>query len=49
MKNIPYFLLVVYVSVNWPSLVQMMACRLYGVKPLSEPMLEYYYLEQNSS
>ena len=24
-----------------PSLVQIMACRLFGAKPLSEPMLEY--------
>ena len=28
-------------SVNLPSLIQIMACRLIGVKPLSEPMLEY--------
>ena len=25
-----------------PSLVQIMACRLFGAKPLSEPTLEYY-------
>ena len=31
----------IYVSVNQQSLVQMMACRLTGAKPLSEPMLEY--------
>ena len=31
----------IYASVNWPSLVQIMACRLNGAKPLSEPMLEY--------
>ena len=30
-----------YVSVNLPSLVQIMACRLDGAKPLSEPMLEW--------
>ena len=30
-----------YASVNWPSLVQIMPCRLKGAKPLSEPMLEY--------
>ena len=26
-----------------PSLVQIMACRLFGAKPLSEPMLMYFY------
>ena len=26
---------------NQPSLVQIIACRLVGAKPLSEPMLEY--------
>ena len=31
----------IYVSVSYPSLVQIMACRLAGAKPLSEPMLEY--------
>ena len=31
----------IYASVNKPSLVQIMACRLDGAKPLSEPMLEY--------
>ena len=31
----------IYASVNQPSLVQIMACRLVGVKPLSEPMLGY--------
>ena len=25
-----------------PSLVQIMACRLFGAKPLSEPMMEYF-------
>ena len=30
-------------SVNLPSLVLIMACRLVGAKPLSEPMLEYCY------
>ena len=29
------------VSANWPSLVQIMACRLVGTKPLYELMLEY--------
>ena len=29
----------IYASVNYPSLVQIMACRLVGAKPLSEPML----------
>ena len=33
-----------YASVNKPSLVQIMACRLVGAKPLSEPMLEYFQL-----
>ena len=28
-------------SVNYPALVQIMACRLDGAKPLSKPMLEY--------
>ena len=28
-----------------PSLVQIMACRLFGAKPLSEPMLNYCQLE----
>ena len=28
-----------------PSLVQIMACRLVGAKPLSEPMLEYCYFK----
>ena len=32
----------IYALVNYPSLVQIMACRLVGAKPLSEPMLEYY-------
>ena len=32
---------VAYVSVNWPSLIQIMACRLCSTKPFSEPMLEY--------
>ena len=32
----------IYASVNYPSLVQIMACRLVGVKPLSEPILEYH-------
>ena len=27
------------------ALVQIMACRLFGAKPLSEPMLEYCYLD----
>ena len=31
----------IYASVNQPSLVQIMACRLDGAKPLSEPMMEY--------
>ena len=31
----------IYASVNLPSLVQIMACRLVGAKPLSELMLEY--------
>ena len=31
----------IYASVNLPSLVQIMACRLVGDKPSSEPMLEY--------
>ena len=31
----------IYASVNFPSLAQIMACRLVGAKPLSKPMLEY--------
>ena len=31
----------IYASVNLPALVQTMACRLAGAKPLSEPMLEF--------
>ena len=31
----------IYASANLPSLVQIIACRLVGAKPLSEPMLEY--------
>ena len=34
-----------YASVNRPSLVQLMACRLVGAKPLSEPLPEYCQLE----
>ena len=30
---------------NKPSLVQLMACRLFGAKPFSEPMLEYFQLD----
>ena len=32
-------------SVNYPSLVQIMAWRLLGAKPLLEPMLEYCWFE----
>ena len=32
----------IYATVNMPTLVQKVACRLIGAKPLSEPMLEYY-------
>ena len=35
----------IYASVIKPSLVQIMACRLVGAKPLSEPMLEYSKLD----
>ena len=31
----------IYALIIWPSLVQIMACRLFGVKPLSKPMLGY--------
>ena len=38
-----------YTSANWPALVRIMACRLVGAMPLSEPMLEYcYWLKQIS-
>ena len=30
---------------NGPALVQIMACRLFGAKPLPEPMLTYYQLD----
>ena len=44
-KNNPFYLIeagwCIYASVNLPSLVHIMACRLVGAKPLSEPMLEY--------
>ena len=46
-----YIYIYIYASVNWSSLVQIMACRLVGAKPLSEPILEYCWLdplEQNS-
>ena len=45
-KNSPYSLKLIeaewriYASVNLPSLVQIMACRLVGAKPLSKPVLE---------
>ena len=35
----------IYASVNLPSLLQVMACRLVGAKPLSETMLEYFQLD----
>ena len=35
----------IYESAIWPLLVQVMACRLVGAKPFSEPMLEYYQLD----
>ena len=41
----------IYASVNYPSLIQIIACRLGGAKPLSKSMLEYCWLdpwEQNS-
>ena len=41
MKHAPSSLTHIYASVNLPSLVQIMACRLVGAKPLSKPMLGY--------
>ena len=35
----------IYASLHWPSLVQVMACRLVDAKPLHEPMLEYCWLD----
>ena len=35
----------IYASVKWSSLFQLMACRLVGAKPLSDPMLEYCWLD----
>ena len=32
----------IYASVNWVSLVQIMARRLFGTKPLSQQLLEYH-------
>ena len=34
-----------YATVILPSLVQIMSCRLVGAKPLSEPILEYCWLD----
>ena len=31
----------IYASVNYPLLVQIMACGLTGAKPLSEPKMDY--------
>ena len=31
----------IYASVNWQPLIQIMACRLVGAKPLSEPVMEH--------
>ena len=33
-----------YASINKPSLVQIMACRLVGAEPLSESVLKYFLL-----
>ena len=35
----------IYASVDWTIIGSKMACRLVGAKPLSEPMLEYRYVE----
>ena len=35
----------IYASANWVNIVQVMACRLVGVKPLPEPMLTYSGLD----
>ena len=35
----------VYMSFNWVSLVQVIACRLIGTKPLPEPILNYSQLD----
>ena len=44
-KNYFFYLLeaewCIYASINWPLLVQIMACCLIGTKPLSECMLEF--------
>ena len=34
----------IYAWVNYPPLVQIMACRLAGATPLSEPILEYFFI-----
>ena len=36
----------IYASIIYPSLVQIMACRLFGAKPLSEPMMLYSQLDR---
>ena len=35
----------IYASVNWSALVQIMACRLFGTKPLSKPVLGFCQLD----
>ena len=35
----------IYAAANIPPLLQIMACRLFGAKPLSEPMLSYCQLD----
>ena len=35
----------IYASVNSPSSVKIMACRLVGAKPFSEPMMEYCWFD----
>ena len=34
----------IYASVNYSPFVEIMACRLVGPKPLTEPMMEYCWL-----
>ena len=37
----------IFASVNIPILVQIMACRLIGAKPLSQPLLKYCFISNH--
>ena len=40
-ENVVFKIAIIMRQLTTPSLVQIMACRLLGAKPLSEPMLAY--------